>query len=326
MLTGIHVLDQFIEFYPDKSDLFYKNAIKERSSKVVNYLKYRSNFISSTPYFFAKQIAVFSQTYFSNPTDDWRLREFYKFENFWNDKSTNEVALLNTPLYSESILEYLKYYMNPDINFTEDEMNEGFKNCVDNIIKKFSQHDKTQEFAIKYLQLGFKEIGNEEVLQYIDEKYASFIQCTDDDDQLKTRLAGYEALKLGAFAPNFTFMSTDGKEISLLDFKNTKVVLVFWASWCPHCMTEMPKIETWAKKHPEVLVLAISLDEDYANYQKIISNFSSLKHYCDLQKWQGDIVSKYYISATPSIILLYEAKKIVGKYKSYDELEFKLKE
>lgn len=326
LLTSIQVLDQFIEFYPEKEEVFYNKILKQRSSKVTNYLKYRTNFIKSTPYFYAKQVAVFSQSYFPNPTEDWRLRAFHKFENFWNDKLTNNANLLNTPLYAESILEYIKYYMNPEMNFSENEMNEGFKICVDNIIKVFSQDEKTLAFAIKYLQLGFKEIGNETLLQYIDEKYASTAQCLENDTELNKRLVGYEALKPGIIAPNFTLMSIDGKEKNLVDFKQKKVALVFWASWCPHCMLEMPKIESWAKSHPEVLVLAISLDEDYTQFQKAVNDYPSMMHYCDLQKWNGEIVTKYYVSATPTFFLLDEAKKIVGKYKSFEELELKSKD
>ncbi|MDP4145728.1 MAG: TlpA disulfide reductase family protein, partial [Bacillota bacterium] len=44
-------------------------------------------------------------------------------------------------------------------------------------------------------------------------------------------------------APNFKLKGIDGKEVSLSDFKEKKVYVNFWASWCPPCKAEMPEIE-----------------------------------------------------------------------------------
>jgi thiol-disulfide isomerase/thioredoxin len=320
MNLELEVLDGFLSMYPNKQDPFFQNALKERGVKIKKYQAYRANFIKTTPHYFAKQMAAYTTNYFTNPLEDWRLQEYYKFENFWQGKPTLDEALLNTPLYSEAVLAYIKYYMNPDIGFSEEEMTAGFKKCVDTIINQFQGNEKTNEFAIKYLQLGFKELGNENLLQYIDQNYAAAAQCTTDDTELQKRLKGYEALKIGNLAPEIVLSDNEGTTKTLQDYPQEEVIVVFWASWCPHCMEEMPKLQEWAKTNPNTLVLAISLDEDFTAFQEAIKKFPNMLHNCDLQKWKGKIVSDYFVAATPTFFKLDKERKIVGKYSNVNEL------
>jgi thiol-disulfide isomerase/thioredoxin len=316
---------QFLGTYPNTKDKVYQLVQKEYQLKKTEYQNKRNTFIKSTPYYWAKQMAQFENTYFPNPTEHYRLQEFYAHENFWEGIPTQDELLINTPLYTQSILSYIQYYMNPDIGFSEEEATVGFKKCVDVIMKQFDGNEKTKEFALKYLQLGFKEIGNEAVLQYIDQNYAAAAQCTDDDDELKKRLAGYEAMKPGMLAPNIAFnvnsseVLTTGLDAinSLYDIKAEQTLVVFWASWCPHCMEELPKLNEWAKNNPTTKVVAISLDEDKTAYQTAIANFGNLSHYCDFKKWDSKAVADYYVYGTPTFFVLDKDKKIIGKYADF---------
>jgi peroxiredoxin len=141
-------------------------------------------------------------------------------------------------------------------------------------------------------------------------------QCTTSDNDLQKRLKGYEALKIGNLAPKIELTANDGSVKTLSDYTQEKVVVVFWAGWCPHCTEEMPKLQEWAKNTKNTLVLAISLDEDYTAFQTAAAQFPNMLHTCDLQKWNGKITSDYYVVATPTLFLLDKERKIVGKYSS----------
>jgi thiol-disulfide isomerase/thioredoxin len=320
---------QFLASYPNTKDKVYQLVQKEYQLKINEYQNKLNTFIKSTPHYWAKQMAKYENTYFPNPIEHYRLQEFYAHENFWQGKPTHEELLINTPLYTQSILSYMQYYMNPDIGFSNEEATAGFKKCVDVIMKQFEGNEKTKEFALKYLQLGFKEIGNEAVLQYIDQNYAATAQCTEDDDELKKRLAGYEAMKPGMQAPNIAFNANSTEVVAegldaiknLYDIKAEQTIVVFWASWCPHCMEELPKLNEWAKNNPNTKVVAISLDEDKTAYQTAIANFSNLSHYCDFKKWDSKAVADYYVYGTPTFFVLDKDKKIVGKYADFKNIE-----
>lgn len=320
---------QFLASYPNTKDKVYQLVQKAYQLKKTEYQNKLNTFIKSSPHYWAKQLAQYENQFFPNPTDLYRLQEFYAHENFWQGKPTQDELLINTPLYTQSILSYMQYYMNPDIGFSEEEATAGFMKCVDVIMKQFEGNEKTKEFALKYLQLGFKEIGNEKVLQYIDQNYAATAQCTDGDLELKKRLAGYEAMKIGMQAPNIEFIA-NSSEVSatgldtiknLYDIKAEQTLVVFWASWCPHCMEELPKLNEWAIKNLNTQVIAISLDEDKTAYKSAIANFGNLSHYCDFKKWDTKAVADYYVYGTPTFFVLDKDKKIVGKYADFKDIE-----
>lgn len=84
--------------------------------------------------------------------------------------------------------------------------------------------------------------------------YAMSTQTTDN-------LPG---LKVGEEAPDFELKTLDGKTAKLSDYQGKKVILNFWATWCPPCKAEMPDIQ---KYHQEVgdnvVILAVNIDPQY---------------------------------------------------------------
>ena len=66
----------------------------------------------------------------------------------------------------------------------------------------------------------------------------------------------------GEPAPDFTLTTLEGKEVSLSDYKGKKVILNFWATWCPPCKAEMPHMQEYYEQYHEkenVEMLAVNL-------------------------------------------------------------------
>ena len=65
-------------------------------------------------------------------------------------------------------------------------------------------------------------------------------------------------------APDVTFTTIDGKKISMSSLKGKMVLVNFWATNCPGCIAEMPKlIETYNQYHNEgfeLVAVAMSYD------------------------------------------------------------------
>lgn len=70
----------------------------------------------------------------------------------------------------------------------------------------------------------------------------------------------------GDKAPAFTLKSTDGKNISLSDFKGKVVVVDFWATWCGPCRKGIPDLISLQKEFKgDLVVIGISLDRETVN-------------------------------------------------------------
>lgn len=74
-----------------------------------------------------------------------------------------------------------------------------------------------------------------------------------------------ELLKPGTMAPELTLNDLRGKSRSLSEFRGKKVVLVFWASWCPDCRAEAPELRAMqaAVDPDKVAFVSVSYDRDF---------------------------------------------------------------
>lgn len=322
-LLKIDLLNQFIYAYPNRNAAVVKAAIQEWEKEKALYLKNFNEFKEIMQGTWAYEMVVNRPFHFSNPIEDPRLQDYEKREHFWDGFNANNPQLLNTPLYTEHILNFLRYWMNPNMNFSTEEKTNGFKRSADVIMRQFAGNAQTHEFAFKYLSIGFKEIGEEEVLQYLDENYKDLAnRCYDDFEKTEfdKRMQGYAAMKVGNAAPDFVLNLENNKTTSLFKQKANKTIVVFWSSTCPHCLEEMPKLNEWAASQKNTKVIAVSLDTDKAIQEETIKKFPALLHTCDYKGWNTEATTKYYIAATPTFIVLDKEKKILGKYSSFEKM------
>jgi peroxiredoxin len=65
-------------------------------------------------------------------------------------------------------------------------------------------------------------------------------------------------------APDFTLKDSDGKTVSLSDYKGKVVLLNFWATWCGPCKIEIPWFIEFEQKYKDngFAVLGVSMDDD----------------------------------------------------------------
>jgi peroxiredoxin len=61
-------------------------------------------------------------------------------------------------------------------------------------------------------------------------------------------------------APDFLMENAQGNEIRLSDFQGKPVVLNFWTTWCPACVTETPHFENlYSEMGDEIQILKVNL-------------------------------------------------------------------
>lgn len=75
-------------------------------------------------------------------------------------------------------------------------------------------------------------------------------EVKEDDDKV--------GLAVGNTAPDFELETLDGDTMKLSDYRGEKVMLNFWATWCPPCRAEMPDMQKF-HENKDVTILAVNL-------------------------------------------------------------------
>jgi thiol-disulfide isomerase/thioredoxin len=109
-------------------------------------------------------------------------------------------------------------------------------------------------------------------------------------------------------APNFALPDLNGhieRLTARIEADRPKVTLVnFWASWCPHCIEEIPSMTALASAYPanELRVLSINFKESREHVAAFIQPFHVL--FPVLIDRQGDVAAQWGVFAFPSSFLV----------------------
>jgi cytochrome c biogenesis protein CcmG, thiol:disulfide interchange protein DsbE len=79
-------------------------------------------------------------------------------------------------------------------------------------------------------------------------------------------------VEVGQIAPDFALQSLDGKTIHLSDFRGQPVWINFWASWCPPCRDEMPRLEGSFLSHEAdgLVILGVAVRDSPADARAFV--------------------------------------------------------
>ncbi|KON88616.1 alkyl hydroperoxide reductase [Sporosarcina globispora] len=144
------------------------------------------------------------------------------------------------------------------------------------------------------------------------------VQAVEKDD-VESQPVNQTGLGIGLKAPDFELNNLQGETIKLSDFKGKKVMLNFWATWCPPCKAEMPDIQKfYTQKGDEVAILAVNIDpqSDVAGFaEEMRVNFPIL---LDVDEKASNA---YQILTIPTTYFIDEEGIIRNKYLSAMSME-----
>lgn len=138
-------------------------------------------------------------------------------------------------------------------------------------------------------------------------------------------------------APNFALKDfRTGKVVNLGDFRGKPVVINFCYAGCPPCRWEAPSLRKLAKKHPEIVVLAISSShlDDNGAFAAFVSKYRwdfPVLLDDDLIEKTSEEWGKYSVGKTtnafdegmayPTTFLINRDGMVVGKIVNYIDWE-----
>jgi len=139
---------------------------------------------------------------------------------------------------------------------------------------------------------------------------------------IKKEIVSKEATSIGAIAPDFTINDTNGKPVSLSDFRGQYVLIDFWASWCKPCRDANPNlVRLYEQYKPQGLeIIGISLDDTTRTNNErnkwlnaIESDNINWIQVSDLIGAESETAKVYGVKSIPSTFLINKEGEIIAK-------------
>jgi len=121
-----------------------------------------------------------------------------------------------------------------------------------------------------------------------------------------------------------TVASASGSQMKLSNVSAEYTLVLFWASWCPHCESLLSVLKGVYDEYRDkgLEILAISIDKERTEWQNAISKeHYRWINYSELKGGEGKAATEYGVWSTPRMYLLDMDKRIIAKPLTVEELK-----
>lgn len=322
----LELLHPLLNMYP-KDDPFYSQITKHYDLINNQLTVYIENTIAENPNTFASKLirADFTTRPPSNLTEDQHI-DFLR-THFFDKIDFSDTTLLFSNVIANKMIQYLSLYQ--DNRLDKDQLQVEFIKAVSVIMAKTQPSPAVYEYVMGYLIQGFDSYGFDKVITYIADNINLDEQCYDTQRkaELEKKVESLKKFAVGLKAPDFQTKDLAGNAVKLSSAGGTHTLLVFWATWCPHCnalVNDLKMIYLPDNRH-KLEIIAVSLDDSQQDLEKFIKDGGyDWINVCDFKKWKGELVQLYDIYATPTMFLLDSDLTILAKPISYSDLKNEL--
>jgi peroxiredoxin len=155
-----------------------------------------------------------------------------------------------------------------------------------------------------------KEKSSHKEKQYLDNSELQKIY----DQSIQEEDVSNIGLSIGANAPNISARTLNGNTILLSKYKGKKKVIInFWATWCPPCKSEIPALEEYYKEHQsEVEIIGISIESTKREVENFVDHFDIT--FPQVLDDKDEINRLYQIQPIPTTYFIDETGKIFNQH------------
>jgi len=320
------MLIDVLRYYPEQ-DSFRLYADRHYLNLQAEFKAYTDRMIKTYPATLVSHIMKSDRPVSYPGNMQWENYISYNQKHFLDEVDFSDTLLINTNVVTAKAIDYLSYY---SINSQNKELQEDFFiQAVDSILHKAMASPQVYDFLMQYLIEGFEMYGFDRVISHIANNYEPANTCVNEErkSELEKRVENLRRLAVGNIAPDIQFKNGDEINSGLSGIDSDLTVVLFWASWCPHCNQMIPDLkEIYGDESlPDFEVLAISIDTSASDYNQALAEHApGWISYTDLKGWNSKPAVDYSIYATPTMFLLDKNRMILARPVTVNELRKEL--
>jgi thiol-disulfide isomerase/thioredoxin len=244
-------------------------------------------------------------------------------QHYFEPVALRDPSLINTNIYTHKVVNYLGFYRSPYASQTEQE--DLFIEAIDVIMQNVDYNQEVYDFILNYLIEGFERFKMEKVLVHIADFHLSGECETDNKKIMEQRLMAYQAMAPGKKVSDFVLPDQYNKAHRLSEIDSDYVLLVFWASWCPHCSQLLPRLKKWHEEEASQTgfeIVTVSIDTSRFEWEEyLMLNEMPWVNLFEQSGWEGKVARQFNIYATPTMFLLDKQRKILAKPLTFREFK-----
>ncbi len=307
---------------------------------------YIQELIDNNPDSYAGKIIKTMKTPVLNVDVSGAERKVWLKEHFWDSVDLSDATLLHSPVIPSKVFEYMSLYNNDRMGREEREM--AFIEAVDDILFKAQADERVFRVVLDIVTRRFEKSEYELVLTYITENYnlsdsscenSEAVVSADRAGELRNKVETIRRMAVGNMAPDIdmpqqglfdlkvaegSVVPASGSQMKLSNISAEYTLVLFWASWCPHCPSLLSAVKDIYDEYRDkgLEVLAISIDKERTAWQNAITKGQyRWINYSELNGWDGKAAKEYGVWSTPRMYLLDREKRIIAKPVTVEELK-----
>ncbi len=319
------LLRSLVDIYPDSSS-FRQKLLGELYRIEIELYALAQKLIKENPTLLATKLIAIEQRPVTPPFIDNELTTEYLRKTWWAQSDLTDDRLLTSPELVKHLWGYIEILYNDGID--KETQDDYFISGISHLMALPMSKNIKSYFRLQLID-GFSDSDYYSVIEFLQTRAFGELPALISPKDFWNQSGEGPSLKIGEKAFDFSINNRNGKLQKLSKIKAKYKLIVFWSTWCPHCLETLPRlVDVYSKyNNSDFEVIAINVDEDEKYFTSSISkmNLNWLNHH-EPNNGKSKILYMYQVNETPKMFLLTEDLKIVSRPSTKRQLESKLKQ